>query len=136
MPDEANSTATSAVPRQTDRSAFKTRKALIEFLLVLTRVVMRAVKTGSRGRGLRVTEYIPRDVLRHKGSMGTRQASPREGFSRDSFLIRMAIYCCRVLKSQQPKAAAGPAAEGPGCRRLWKYARSRLSGGMRPAKRT
>jgi hypothetical protein len=70
MPDEANSTATSAVPRPLDRPAFKTRRALIESLLVLTRAVMQAVKTGSLGRWLRVTEYIPRDTLCHKGSRG------------------------------------------------------------------
>src|SRR5674476_1513331 len=37
-----------------------------------------------------------------------RRSRPAYVCRRDSFLFRMAIYCCQVLKSQQQKAAASP----------------------------
>jgi hypothetical protein len=37
-----------------------------------------------------------------------RRSKPAYVFRRDSFLFRMALYCCQVIKGQQQKAAASP----------------------------
>src|ERR1017187_7689910 len=89
---------------------------------------MRAAQTGSRGRWFRAIEHIPRNALRHKGSVDRKTSiglagfildsverqvdlriysirtivvtAPRQVFGLDSFLFHLAIYCCRVSETE------------------------------------
>src|ERR1017187_3729911 len=112
VPDEASSTATSAVARPPDTSALQIRRALIEFLLS-NGPLREPPKTGSRGRWFRAIEHIPRDALRHKGSVTRQTSIGFAAFILDS--VERSWICASInFINSHRRGACSPAGLRPG----------------------